>query len=34
MSAELGIPFASAPAAEEVVNDADIICTVTGRGTI
>ena len=30
MNAELGIPFISAPAVEEVVDDADIICTVTG----
>jgi ornithine cyclodeaminase/alanine dehydrogenase-like protein (mu-crystallin family) len=30
MSAELGIPFTSAPTVEDVVNDADIICTVTG----
>jgi ornithine cyclodeaminase len=30
MNAELGIPFTSAPAVEEVVDDADIICTVTG----
>ena len=30
MSAELGISFTSAPTVEEVVNDADMICTVTG----
>jgi len=30
MNAELGIPFTSAPAVEEAVDDADIICTVTG----
>jgi ornithine cyclodeaminase/alanine dehydrogenase-like protein (mu-crystallin family) len=30
MGAELGIPFSSAIEVEDVVNDADIICTVTG----
>jgi ornithine cyclodeaminase/alanine dehydrogenase-like protein (mu-crystallin family) len=30
MSAELGIPFTNSPAVEDAVNDADIICTVTG----
>jgi len=30
MSAELGIPFASASDVEDLVSDADIICTVTG----
>jgi ornithine cyclodeaminase/alanine dehydrogenase-like protein (mu-crystallin family) len=30
MYAEIGIPFSSAPEVEDVVNDADIICTVTG----
>ena len=30
MNAELGIPFTTAPTVEEVVEDADIICTVTG----
>src|ERR1700722_15128406 len=29
MSTELGIPFPSTPAVEDVVDDADIICTVT-----
>jgi len=29
MHTELGIPFTSAPAVEDAVNDADIICTVT-----
>jgi ornithine cyclodeaminase len=29
MSAELGVPFSSAPEVEDAVNDADIICTVT-----
>jgi ornithine cyclodeaminase/alanine dehydrogenase-like protein (mu-crystallin family) len=30
MQAELGIPFSSAPQVEDLVSDADIICTLTG----